>query len=265
MQILPDPAFAGATLSVRAEAEGNAGGQMTFSYQWFKNGRETGENSEALRGVRVNKGDRITVQIVPQNGTHQGAVYEAETFIANTPPRMTAIETVPSPVHSDDNLEAIGEATDVDGDLVTFDCRWMKNGEAFAEATSCSLSHEAFRRGDTLTVKITPWDGESTGVPMTSGEVIISNSPPLIVSSPSVSLSSAGDYSYQVLAEDRDRDPLIYTLISGPEGMEMDPQGRITWKINPEMKGKNFIRIGVSDGQGGECQQNYSLALPSSS
>jgi hypothetical protein len=89
----------------------------------------------------------------------------------------------------------------------------------------------------------------------------LSNSPPLILSSPPTSVEKT-TYIYQVRANDPDNDPIAFTLKSSPKGMEMDKNtGLIRWEIRKEDKGTHSVEIEVSDDSGAKSIQRYTLTI----
>jgi hypothetical protein len=90
------------------------------------------------------------------------------------------------------------------------------------------------------------------------------NDPPVITSEPIITAREDSPYIYDVIAEDLDptNDILTYSLFSSPAGMEIDPDtGIITWiPINNQI-GLNSVFFKVSDGNGGEAKQLFTIAV----
>ncbi|HWR73690.1 MAG TPA: Ig domain-containing protein, partial [Nitrospirota bacterium] len=88
------------------------------------------------------------------------------------------------------------------------------------------------------------------------------NTPPRITSAPPVDVQD-GAYRYQVTAQDDDGDRLAYSLITAPQGMTINPStGLIAWEPKPvAAREEVFVKIVVSDGDGGSMTQEYSLIL----
>jgi hypothetical protein len=108
---------------------------------------------------------------------------------------------------------------------------------------------------------VTPDDREAQGPPKKSDPVIISNSAPMITSSPPNSVEGM-TYLYQVKADDPDNDPITFTLKSAPKGMEIEKEtGLIRWVIRKEDRGTHAIEIEASDGEGGRSLQRYTLTV----
>ncbi|MFH1020063.1 MAG: Ig domain-containing protein, partial [Pseudomonadota bacterium] len=129
------------------------------------------------------------------------------------------------------------------------------------EERSDVLGRGRFRKGDSISVMVTPDDREVLGKPKKSDPVIISNSPPMIVSSPPTSVTGAL-YTYEVKATDPDDDPIIFSLKKGPKGMEIDSKtGLIRWEIRKEAKGAHIVEIEASENAEARSFQRYTLAV----
>jgi hypothetical protein len=70
---------------------------------------------------------------------------------------------------------------------------------------------------------VTPNDVESADTSRKSEPVTIANGPPIITSSPPHK-TNGNTYTYQVAANDPDNDPIIFTLKTAPQGMEIDKE-----------------------------------------
>jgi YD repeat-containing protein len=86
-----------------------------------------------------------------------------------------------------------------------------------------------------------------------------SNSPPTIAPIVRIGVPVGIPYRVDVLASDRDGDPLTYNLFTGPEGMSFDRLGRIEWTPPAESVGQHPVIVSVSDGFGGEASHSYTL------
>jgi len=88
----------------------------------------------------------------------------------------------------------------------------------------------------------------------------IENRPPVIQSAPIEVAQSGETYSYQVVATDRDNDPLIYSLEEKPTGMVIDSlTGMITW--TPSAAGSFSVIVSVGDNEGNTVTQRYSITV----
>ncbi|MEM7827060.1 MAG: putative Ig domain-containing protein, partial [Candidatus Aenigmatarchaeota archaeon] len=117
-----------------------------------------------------------------------------------------------------------------------------------------------FKRGDLVSVKITPFDGKDYGKPKVL-KTEIKNTAPRIIEHKKAKIEGLL-YTYQVNATDADGDKLTYSLKYAPDGMSIDPStGFIKWNVPPEFKGKVPVTVSVTDGYGGEAVQSLTLEI----
>ncbi len=87
------------------------------------------------------------------------------------------------------------------------------------------------------------------------------NSDPVFTSTPDEEAVIGRAYVYDVDAIDKDNDRLTYSLLSAPQGLVIDEvTGKITWTPLASQVGNHAVRVKVSDSQGGEAFQQYSLS-----
>ncbi len=95
---------------------------------------------------------------------------------------------------------------------------------------------------------------------MVSQNMIIPNAPPRIVSTPPE--FRGGVYTYQVVAEDVDGDPLAYALAAAPPGMTINAgTGLITWNIDEKNAGSYPVEVIAQDPGGLKASQKYTLTV----
>ncbi|MEA5620583.1 DUF4114 domain-containing protein [Cronbergia sp. UHCC 0137] len=83
------------------------------------------------------------------------------------------------------------------------------------------------------------------------------NLSPRIISTPFTRAVPGVSYGYEVRATDGDGDPLLYSLLTAPEGMTIDENGVIAWETGAI--GTYSVEIQVDDGQGGVVTQSYEI------
>ncbi len=182
----------------------------------------------------------------------------SETTPANNPPAITKAELRPENIRNTDSLKIVAEGSDKDGDEVTFNYEWIKNSEPAGNSNTIT----GFKRGDKISVRITPFDGKDYGQPKTIYTEIRNTNPKIVEHKEA--MFDGKSYSYQVRAADPDGDPLSYSLKSAPPGMTIDPlTGLIKWEVPPDFKGKNPIIVSVTDDHGGEASQSFYLEIKS--
>jgi len=147
-----------------------------------------------------------------------------------------------------DKLSVAAETRDKDGDEVTVQYEWTRDGAPAGEGKTFEGS---MKRGDKIQVRLVPFDGETKGRAVTLLNET-HNMPPIIAEHKNFSFGGKV-WRYQVKASDPDGDPLTYSLKEAPKGMTINAEtGLITWDVSDEFAGETTFTVMVKDRQGGE-------------
>jgi hypothetical protein len=261
--LLPEKPNKESELNLSIQSQDPDGDSVTYQFQWIRNDEEIiGENKNTLSSGFFKKGDLVRAKVTPSDGKVNGTPFlSAPVKILNSPPVLKEVWIEPKVAYVTDRLKANIKSSDSDGDFIYHTYQWEKNGTLLSEEREEILERRRFKKGDSIAVIVTPDDRETLGPPKKTEPLIISNSPPIILSSPTTSVEKT-TYIYQVKANDPDNDPITFTLKSGPKGMEMDKKtGLIKWKIRKEDKGNHSVEIEVSDDAEAKSIQRYTLTI----
>ncbi|MBI5100248.1 MAG: putative Ig domain-containing protein [Nitrospirae bacterium] len=247
----PDTARANTTLSLEAQGfnPGNA------KIEWFINSTlpYTGENAPTLKGGIAKKGDTVHARATIADKE----VISNTIKISNTPPVIGRIKRVPRLFNPTEpfGVEAMG--TDTDGDEVTFIYEWRKNGEM---AGTGSRFDGPVKKGDRVSVKITPFDGEEYGRPAFMTNDIV-NMPPMIIDDKDFKFDGSV-LTHKIKAVDPDGDPITYSLKNPPAGMSIDASsGLVTWTVPETYREKGSYTAVATDPNGGESFQLFNFDM----
>ena len=263
VNLLPEKPTKGSEPTLSIQSKDQNGDPITYQYQWIRNEEEIiGGNKNSLKDGNFKKGDLIRVRVTPSDGKASGTPFlSTPVKILNSTPVIQEIQIEPKVAYVTDRLKVYVKGSDLDGDFIYYTYQWEKNGVALGEERRDFLEQGRFKKGESIAVTVTPDDRETLGTPKKSEPLVILNSPPLIVSSPTTSVEKT-TYIYQVKANDPDNDLLTFSLKSGPKGMEMDKKtGLIRWEIRKEDKGSHPVEIEVSDVEGAKSIQQYTLTI----
>jgi len=263
VQILPENPTVESELRLDVQGHDPDGDSMTFLPQWIRNGKEiVGERKNTLTLKDFKKGDSIEVSVIPSDGKTEGKPFLSSSVkILNSPPVLLQVDLEPNPAYANDTLKVAVKAFDADGDFIYYTYQWERNGTVLPEEKTETLPAGRFKKGDSISVTVTPDDRETLGKAKRSAPLTIMNSPPLIVSSPPTS-TPGNLYTYAVKVLDPDDDPIVFTLKKGPPGMKIDPKsGLIQWEMGPQAKGTHLIEIEASDPEGARSFQRYTLTV----
>ncbi|RYX82033.1 hypothetical protein EON83_21220 [bacterium] len=167
--------------------------KVTVSYVWKKNGTviqdESGKSLDLSKSGNGDKGDKITVTMIATDGVDSSPASTSQSVtIANSSPVVTQVTLTPTQPLVTQTLTAAVQATDADGDTLTYSYVWKKNGNIINGETTPKLNllkPGNGAGGDTITVIITAKDGETNGESVTSEAVTVTkiiNSAPCLVS-----------------------------------------------------------------------------------
>jgi hypothetical protein len=226
------------------------------TYQWQRNGQVIpGESGDTLRKSLFLKGDTVSVTVA--SGSAEG---KASVVIGNSLPFVVSVPFSPEDVHAGTTITVKPVGQDPDGDEVRFHFKWSINDKELFEDAPV-LAGDKIKRGDKVALTILPYDAEGEGTPFISRNIIIPNAAPRIVSNPPQGFQGTV-YTYHVVAEDPDGDPIAFSLVSAPPGMTMDSvTGMVTWQISERSSGAHPVEVFAQDPQGMKTTQKYTLTI----
>ena len=230
------------------------------SWKWFVNGSEQRIASDTMAAGSAKKGDEIQVEATVARPGGTVAVRSRKVRVANAPPRVTGADLSNLSPGKGETLVATASAEDPDGDPIRWIFRWRINGEVVQEGENPELRLSTAKRGDEVYCEVVPNDGEATGPTLATQIVTVRNRPPIIRSIPPSGAGPDGVFSYPVMADDPDGDPLGFTMTEGPKGASFDA-GTFRWAPTSEFRGTAPVVLRVSDGAGGEARQEFVLQV----
>ncbi len=250
--IKPEPATADADLTAVVN-------DAAVTYMWSVNGFPVeGASSRVLPKTLFRRSDTVAVEITLNEQSAR-----AKAIIHNTQPRAmeVSLDRPLDLLRAGVDLTAVPKGADPDGDDITWEYQWIRNDDEMPGETSALLRGDRYRRGDHITVRVTPSDAIDRGEPYTPAAVTVPNAAPAFVSRPP-GLKASPEYLYQVQAADPDGDQIQYRLVKAPGGMIVDAAtGSIRWPLKGMTPGRHAVEIEINDGQGATASQPFELEL----
>lgn len=221
--------------------------------EWLVNGTVVEvQRPEQFNPAEFKKGDNIQAKAIVDGKE----IFSNIVQIKNSPPELKRVKILPDEIHPGDTLSVDVEGYDPDGDEISYEYKWTINNEP---AGNKSIIDGYVKRGDKITLTITPSDGEDKGRAIFLQREI-GNMPPKISDNKKFNFDGK-IFSYQVIASDPDGDRLNYSLKTAAKGMTINSSGLIRWDVPPDFKDKVSFTISVSDGHGGETLQSFNLQI----
>lgn len=262
-RILNSPLLLTRPVEVQIEAEDPDREPISFQYRWYlDNVLLVGQTSSTLPPEQLKRGQAVTVDITPADGTQKGEAYRtAAAVVGNTPPRVSSVVLSPQTIEIGENVEAQVEASDPDHDRVDLTYRWFKNNVVIKEGEEPFLMTTGLIPQDQVAVEVTAHDPAATGNSLRSAALTFGNRPPKIMSVPPGS-DATSPYEYRVKSVDPDGDQVTFQLETAPPGMTINEKsGHIVWPIPSSQQGTFHVKVVAQDGQGGSAFQEFDLTL----
>jgi hypothetical protein len=264
--IRPEKPTAANPLVLNCSAADPEGDFIQYNVQWYVDNELIQEgNATSLEPGKYKKGAVVYAKITPSDPFSSGNVFTtSEIRILNQPPVITSASLTPDdpPVGTVVTVTVTG--ADPDEDQVTYLYEWRVNEKRVTDKQATNqFNTTGLKKKDLVYAALWATDGEQEGEIAASNIIVLSNNAPQITSAPSTNLSN-GNYTYQVTAQDPDKDRLTYNLESAPPGMTINASnGMIQWSVPEDVAERQEIpiKIKVDDGDGGTAYQEYSLFL----
>jgi len=167
--------------------------------------------------------------------------------LTNRLPTIKSAHITPTPVQLARSVTVLVEAEDPDGDPVTLRYQWLADGTPIPEQTSPTIvPNNMFKRGDRLSVEVTPLDGKEAGQSFRTEAVEIGNSLPVVTSvvlEPNP--AKVGDqFRAKAEASDADKDEILYQYLWWRNGQPLSAQG-VTLSTEGFARGDSIV-VGVT-------------------
>jgi hypothetical protein len=95
----------------------------------------------------------------------------------NRAPIIRSVRLLPTSIALDQQISVQADAFDLDADLITYRYRWRVNGLIIPGETHSMFNAKTLKRGDRLSVEVTPYDGHMEGAPVEDDALVANTSP----------------------------------------------------------------------------------------
>ncbi|WNO11572.1 putative Ig domain-containing protein [Teredinibacter sp. KSP-S5-2] len=168
--------------------------------------------------------------------------------IANSNPQITS--TSPASVGETQTYSYQVVASDSDGDALTYSLANAPQGMSVDSVSGMVQWPTALGDQGTysFTISVSDGVGGSTSEAVSLQVTPRVNTAPVIQSSPALRVVEDSLYSYQVVANDAENDPISFSLSSAPAGMQISQSGSLSWTPSQADIGAHPVVIEVTDG-----------------
>lgn len=192
--------------------------------EWLRDGEVVADLADLLRvpASRTGRGEAWTARVhLVDDHLRASEVLEVGCTIRDTAPVGRTVRLTPANPDLDDDLVAVAEGDDLDGDSLTWRFSWSRDGVDVPHGADTIPSADT-STGQTWTVTATPFDGELEGAPV-QASVRIANTPP---QAEAVAITPDRATEETVLkaiprGQDLDADPITWTHTWTVDGVEV--------------------------------------------
>lgn len=98
----------------------------------------------------------------------------------NQAPVVASAKILTDPISLEKPVQVQIDAQDPEREAVTFQYQWYADNTPLAKQTGATLPAELLKRGQMISVEVTPLDGSTTGKPYRTKGVMVGNTPPRV-------------------------------------------------------------------------------------
>jgi hypothetical protein len=178
---------------VKVPAKDADGDSLRYRYRWFRDGVpvEIFDGTEGSRKAPFwtataelpralfAKGQHWEVEAEASDGEAWGPAARARTLVVNSPPPAPQVGFSPSRPRRGDGLNlSVKQATDADGDAITYRYTWYRNGQKVGNPPDqAQVARGAIKKGEQWAVDVVAMDGEAES-PVVRAEAVVADTPP---------------------------------------------------------------------------------------
>ncbi|MFO7946329.1 MAG: FlgD immunoglobulin-like domain containing protein [Armatimonadota bacterium] len=180
VDVTPDDPTTQDDLSVTASADDPDEETLTYSYRWTKDGvaQPDYDDETTVPSSATSEGETWECEVIANDGDADSPPATDAVTIGNSPPSAPDVDVTPDKPVTDDDLSVTATATDPDGEAVTYNYTWYKDGVHQADYDGqTTVPASATSRGETWRCEVTANDGTTDG-PAGSDSVTIGNTGP---------------------------------------------------------------------------------------
>lgn len=178
-------------------------------------------------------------------------------------PTIVSVTIAPTNPTTNSLLTATTTAVDTDGDPLTIQYQWKKNGaDVGTNSPTLDLSQPGYGdKNDSITVLATVDDGHGGVASKLSDPVVVANAPP-VVTPKTMTTSENAPVDIALAGTDEDNDPLTYSVTEPPlHGQVVINGATATYTPNPYYDGSDIFTFEATDGTDHSAHVSASITV----
>jgi len=154
------------------------GDQFAIRYQWYRDGElVSGADSDTVSAELTDTNELWRCEALAYDGTEEGLLVDHSVTIGNSLPIIQSLDIAPEDPRSDQDMVAVWDAYDQDGDNMSEDFVWKRDGIEVGGLDGEVVPAEVTSRREVWTVELTVKDQHIEGA-TASAVATIGNAPP---------------------------------------------------------------------------------------
>jgi large repetitive protein len=207
----------------------------------------------------------VVIRVTNSEGHAVTQSFTISVHAADTPPMISSLTPPPSQAAAGQLYSYAVQASDVDGDLLTYSLTTAPTGMTINASTGLIQWTPTAGQVGTQSISLLVADGQG-GTATESWQVAVApapaNQPPGITSTAPQSATVGQLYQYAVTATDPDGPAPSFSLKTFPTGMVIDPaSGLVQWVPSGSQVGAAHVTVAATDAHGAAAQQNFTITV----
>ncbi|MDH3211242.1 MAG: hypothetical protein OEM05_02045 [Myxococcales bacterium] len=184
-----------------------------------------------------------------QPSGNRDAISTRPSRVGNRAPRVESVRIEPDRLRAGQSVTAVVEASDPDGDSLSYRYEWRAGGVAARGSTFTSLR---VRKGDAIELIVTASDGRAQSAPFRITTVVDNSVPEVrgIRIEPEGEITAGRELKVEPEGRDADGDPIAYRYLWWVNGSTVDQTGPLLSTAGLRRDDRIRVRVVATDGDG---------------
>jgi hypothetical protein len=158
------------------------GDEVTYAIKWYVNDQDTGQDGSTFEPTQTQPDDAVFCRMSPCDDEGCGnPIDSADSVIINYPPTLTGAGLTPEDAYVTTTLTCAAQGwVDADNDAEDLLYAWTVEGGLVEGADGPTLQAPLFKKHDSVSCTVTPFDGYNNGQEVESNSVTLLNTLPTI-------------------------------------------------------------------------------------